>query len=316
MEAGSLHKSSSVKKFLKGQTIILEGDTASDRMYIVLQGSAASYRNYKMLNEIQTALLEPGGFFGEMGLFLGRKRPVTVVARSDVIVLEISKRNVIDFFVTQPQITFSIIEGLCRRLDSPQGALFEDNGAAPSDSGLAVSGSSPIFPEGHGNYILPIDNSLMDYLLEDTVKCPMCGHSFKNISVLESKLVQESKDDDMRIRYRDVEPMYYEVISCPSCLYSAMGDLFRDIEVTRRMVDALGGALAPYKDEVSINSGVGRDTFSVFAGYYLAILSAPVCFYEHQRITARLWRNLSRIYDDCSDSEMMLYALRKSLEEY
>jgi uncharacterized protein (DUF2225 family) len=54
----------------------------------------------------------------------------------------------------------------------------------------------------------------------------------------------------------------------------------------------------------------------VFAGYYLAILSAPVCFYEHQRITARLWRNLSRIYDDCSDENMQMYALKRSLDEY
>jgi uncharacterized protein (DUF2225 family) len=179
-----------------------------------------------------------------------------------------------------------------------------------------ISGSSPLFPEEHGNYILAIDNSPSEFLFEETVKCPICGHQFPNLTVLISKLLQESKDDDHRIRYKGVEPIYYEAVTCPNCLYSAMTDLFKDIEVTRRMTESLREKMAPYVGAIEIRTGKDRDTFTVFASYYLAILGAPQCFYEHQRITARLWRNLGRIYDDCSDEQMMEYALQKSVDEY
>jgi uncharacterized protein (DUF2225 family) len=181
---------------------------------------------------------------------------------------------------------------------------------------MSISGSSPLFPEGHGNYILPLDNTPSEFLIEDTLKCPICGHKFSNLTVLISKLLQESKDDDYRIRYKGVEPMYYEAVSCPNCLYSAMVDLFKDIEITKRMAESLRETMAPYLGAIEIRTGKDRDTFTVFASYYLAILGAPKCFYEHQRITARLWRNLGRIYDDCSDEGMMEYALQKSVDEY
>lgn len=312
-------KLSGIKRYLQGQVIANEGDASNEAMYIVLQGSVGAFKNYQMLHETQTMRYEAGGFFGEMCLFLGQNRDVAIVALTDTVVLEVTRANSHELFVTQPEITFMLCKGLCQKLDSVASSyrtLHAETKKENSLSGLVLSGDSPIFPEEHGNYILPIDNSASDYLFADVVKCPMCGAPFKNISVLESKLVQESKDDDMRIRYRDVEPMYYEVVTCPSCLYSAISDLFKDIEVTKRMVDALGDVMAPHRGVLEIKEGAARDTFTVFAGYYLAILSAPVCFYEHQRITARLWRNLSRIYDDCSDERMQTYALRQSLDEY
>ncbi|MDR1136337.1 MAG: DUF2225 domain-containing protein [Clostridiales Family XIII bacterium] len=319
MEINTLLKLSGIKRYLQGQVIAREDDASNEGMYIVLQGSAGAFKNYQMLNEKQTTSYEAGSFFGEMSLFIGQKRDFTVVALTEMVVIEVTRMNAYELFMTQPEITFSLFKGLCQKLNSVASSyltLHAETRKETSALGLAVSGSSPIFPEEHGNYILPIDNGLSDYLFADTVKCPMCGNVFKNLSVLESKLIQESKDDDMRIRYKGIEPMYYEVITCPVCLYSAISDLFKEIEVTKRMVEALNDVMTPYRGDIEIKAGAERDTFTVFASYYLAILSAPVCFYEHQRITARLWRNLSRIYDDCSDENMQAYALKRSLDEY
>ncbi|MDR3296364.1 MAG: DUF2225 domain-containing protein [Clostridiales Family XIII bacterium] len=314
---GSLLKLSGIKRFLKGQVIATGSDAGSDSMFIMLQGTAGAYENYRMLNEQQTAAYEAGGFFGEMSLFLGRKREATFVALTDVITLEVSKMNAFEVFSKLPEITFSLLEGLCKRIDAMSEARHalrtEEKESAPR---IFISASSPLFPEEHGQYILPIDNSKSGQLFLETVKCPICRHSFTNLTVLESKLVQQSKDADQRIRYQDIEPIYYEVVTCPACLYSAMSDLFKGIEVTKRMSEALADAIMPYKGSVEIQEGAQRDTFTIFAGYYLAILEAPQCFHEYQRITARLWRNLSRIYDDCSDDQMMRYALQKSADEY
>jgi uncharacterized protein (DUF2225 family) len=287
-------------------------------MYIVLQGTVGIFKNYQMLNETQLSTVESGNFFGEMTLFLGKGRTSTAVATSEVIALEVSRSNVLEIFSKQPEITYTLMQGLCRRIDALDTSNQFLNTEAKKDSASSVmtSGGSPLFPEAHGNYILPIDNTPSEFLFEDTVKCPICGHTFSNLTILVSKLTQESKDDDHRIRYKGVEPLYYEAVSCPNCLYSAMVDLFKEIEVTKRMAESLRETMAPYIGNTEIRTGKDRDTFTVFASCYLAILGAPRCFYEHQRITARLWRNLGRIYDDCSDERMMEYALRKSVEEY
>jgi uncharacterized protein (DUF2225 family) len=235
-----------------------------------------------------------------------------------VVALELNRANAHELFMTQPDVTFAIMEGLCRQLDAVTASyrsLHSEKNEVDA-IGLKVSGNSPIFPEGHGNYILRIDNQTPDILYNENLQCPICGNKFSQLTVLVSKLVQESKDPDQRVRFKDVEPMYYEIITCPKCLYSAMADLFKDIEVTKRMIEALSNVMAPHVGSMEIRIGTARDTFTIFAGYYLAIMCAPVCFYEHQRITARLWRNLSRIYDDCSDEKMAHYALQRAHDEY
>jgi hypothetical protein len=65
-----------------------------------------------------------------------------------------------------------------------------------------------------------------------------------------------------------------------------------------------------------IRTGTERDTFTVFAGYYLAILCAPVAFDDHQLITANLWLRISRLYKDCEEETLRLYAVKKALEDY
>jgi uncharacterized protein (DUF2225 family) len=318
MDIGALLKSSGIKRFFKGSIIMKEGDVSSDSMYILLQGSVGTFKNYRMLNEVQLSTIDAGNFFGEMSLFLGKGRAFTAVAMSEVISLEIGRPNALEVFAKQPEITYALMQGLCQRIDAldTSNQFLNSESKKDSTSKMSVSGSSPLFPEGHGNYILHLDNTPSEFLFEDTVKCPICGHKFSNYTVLTSKLLQESKDEDYRIRYKDVEPMYYEVISCPNCLYSAMADLFKEIEVTKRMVESLRDTMAPYIGNIEIHTGAERDTFTVFASYYLAILGAPRCFYEPQRITARLWRNLGRIYDDCSDENMANYALQKSAADY
>jgi uncharacterized protein (DUF2225 family) len=323
MELNALLKLPGVKRFPKGSVIVAAGDAAARSMYIILQGNAGIFENYHKLNEAQTASFEAGGFFGEMNLFLNKTTTRTAAALTDVVALEVHRANAYEFFAKQPEITFSLFESLCRRLDAPADATRISLEAAPKEKqeedvweGTAVSGNSPLFPDGHGNYLLLLDNTGTDYLYSDAVTCPICSHSFHPLAVMTSKLKIQSKDDDMRVRYKDIEPMYYEVVSCPECLYSATPDLFPKVETTRRITEALQDALAPYRGTVRIHDGARRDTFTVFAGYYLAILSAGACFSESQRITGRLWRNLSRIYDDCSDEKMMRFALEKSKDAY
>ncbi|MDR0570894.1 MAG: DUF2225 domain-containing protein [Clostridiales Family XIII bacterium] len=314
MDMKSLLKLSGIRRFSKGQVLAAEGDAAQEGLYIILIGAVETFKNYQMMNEAQAGVLAPGDFFGEASLFLGKPREVTAVAQSDVVALEMTRTNAPELFSAQPEITFALMEGLCLRMEavaSSYRALGDKD--APR---LHVSEASPIFPEGHGHYLLSMDNAASEALHLETAECPMCGAKFPQLGVLASKLVQESRDADQRVRFKGLEPMYYEVITCPQCLFSAMTDLFRDIEVTKRMREAMAKVTAPYVGAMEVKAGQARDAFTVFAGYYLAVLCAPTCFFEHQRITARLWRNLSRIYDDCGDGRMSHYALQRAHDEY
>jgi hypothetical protein len=175
------------------------------------------------------------------------------------------------------------------------------------------SGSCALFPEGHGSYTLPPDNSQPAAFLLKSYACPICRHEFKETTVRETKLYRDTVDEDGRVRFRDIEPLYYEIITCPKCWYSSLVNVF-----AKGMArgDDLKNGLAQFRSEFAIKQGEGKDTFSVFAGYYLALFSAPHCFRRPHGITGKLWQNLSYLYGDCGDETMSEYATQKALEDY
>jgi small-conductance mechanosensitive channel/CRP-like cAMP-binding protein len=72
--------------FGAGETIVAEGGAASS-MFIVRQGAVVVSVG---ANRREVALIEAGGYFGEMSLLTGEPRSATVSAREDCRVLEIS----------------------------------------------------------------------------------------------------------------------------------------------------------------------------------------------------------------------------------
>lgn len=314
----TLRNMSSVRRYNKGAVITRDNEASNGEMYIIIQGSAGIYKNYQTPNEVRSAVLETGGFFGEASLFLGKARNATLVALTDMLVLAITKQNINELFFSQPQLTYVIMDGLCRRLDQVNTAYeklyFEAAKNMTQAGAQQQSASSTLFPEGHGSYLLPIDNTKSEYLYEDTFTCPVCGQGFKSLIVLSSRLVADGTDNDLRVHYKDIEPMYYDIVTCPACYYSSLKDQFDD--VMPRLRERVLTAIAPYKAGMAIKSAKDRDTFTVFAGYYLAILCAPVCISESQRVTASLWNKLARLYKDCNDQKMYEYATKKALEDY
>ncbi|GHU79130.1 hypothetical protein FACS1894191_1230 [Clostridia bacterium] len=179
----------------------------------------------------------------------------------------------------------------------------------------APSPKIPLFPEKHGTYTLPLTNDNEEYLYEQKCTCPLCGAAFQSLTIITSKLRRESPESELRVRYKDVEPVYYDIVTCPKCYFSSTTDGFP--EASKRWAPKINTIIDPYRAELSIvKSGREKDTFTVFAGYYITILCAPVSFDNHQLTTAALWQKLSRIYDDLSDSDMYLYATRKALDDY
>ncbi len=184
--------------------------------------------------------------------------------------------------------------------------------AAAAEAPSQSTGFS-LFPEGHGVYQLHMHNDDQGRLMDKSYTCPICGGKFTSLKVMNSKLVLEGTDSDMRNRYKGVEPLYYDVVSCPHCLYSALPEMFANPTVPKAEV---AQALEAIKPGLQLKSGAAMDTFSVFAGYYLALFCAPKCFATPHLATAKLLLKLSRIYQDCGDKQMEEKTARQALDAY
>ena len=65
-----------------------------------------------------------------------------------------------------------------------------------------------------------------DYLFLKSYKCPICERSFKSLMVRSGKTRSIGQDDDLRPKYKDIDPIKYDAIVCPYCGYSAVARYF------------------------------------------------------------------------------------------
>ncbi|MDR0197801.1 MAG: DUF2225 domain-containing protein [Oscillospiraceae bacterium] len=301
----------SPKKFPMGEVIVKEGSSLSKGMVVVLKGNAGVYKNYKSAVETCVKVIGPGSFHCEQSLFLDSAQTETLVALTqEVLAFIITRENVKEFFRDYTDTALSVAENICRRLseaDAELGKLRKTDSDAPS-------GKSKLFPEGHGSYTLGLMNSNEQLVYCTKATCPLCGHVFDNLGVFMSRLRQQGTDPDSRVRYKDAEPLYYEITTCPNCLFSVDYHSFADTSV--KLADKINQLVGKYKLDTRIQTGRDRDTFAVFAGYYLALLCTPVLFADYQLTAGGLWHKVSRLYADCKDEKMELYAAKQSLENY
>ena len=63
--------------------------------------------------------------------------------------------------------------------------------------------------------------SELDYVFEKNYECVCCGHNFKEMTVKTSRARIIKTDWDLRPVFSGIDTIKYDVISCPSCGYSA-----------------------------------------------------------------------------------------------
>jgi len=111
-----LKEVSKIHNFKQGEMILREGDTTGESMYIILLGEAGVYRASGEEDKVHVSSLKKGDFFGEMRVFLNTQRVASVVALTDITVLEIHRDNIAELFSKKPSMAYAIIRTLCARL--------------------------------------------------------------------------------------------------------------------------------------------------------------------------------------------------------
>lgn len=292
-------------------------------MIIIVQGTVGIYTGHSTPDEKQTESLGTGDFFGEQSLFAGLPSSYTAVTLEPMVGVVVTRDNVNKFFTTQPEMAFKIVSRTCLKVESlnrEHEILIDDVRAGIATKKLQAaeakaSRSSKLFPEGHSSYFLPIDNAQDEYLYSHKTICYVCGFGFNQLYVINSKLRRlGNPEPDLRVRYKDVEPMFYDIVSCPGCMFSAEREAFEG--ASKRLAPHINDELGRFRSELYLRAGYDRDSFTVFAGYYLAILCAPHVHIDYQIEQAGLWHRLSRIYSDQGDSTMTKFASLKALETY
>jgi len=68
----------------------------------------------------------------------------------------------------------------------------------------------------------PVVHSEYEFLLEKSVRCPVCEKVFKTLNVKSGRVRRKESDKDLRPRCVDIDIMKYNVNCCPNCGYTAL----------------------------------------------------------------------------------------------
>ncbi|MCL1807284.1 MAG: DUF2225 domain-containing protein [Oscillospiraceae bacterium] len=169
-----------------------------------------------------------------------------------------------------------------------------------------------LYPEGHkGGYELQLKEDPA-YMSQGSFHCPACGVTFKALKIRDIKLIP-LKVGELRTQYKDIEPLYYEITSCPNCRYSAQTPMFDKVSATRKKL--IRDALAPFMPELAAYSETLTPD-AVFERFYLALQCYGVGFADKELLEAGIWLKLSNLYSDAKDADMEAYAAGEAQKSY
>ncbi len=130
----SLAGATAVRLYGDGETIVRQG-APGQSMYIISSGTVAVLLEP---DNAEVARIEKGGYFGEMSLLTGEPRSATVVARGDVIVLELDAEQFRRLAAESPQAVEQIgVAAMTRRAELDE--------VRTTTRGAAVAGAPATF---------------------------------------------------------------------------------------------------------------------------------------------------------------------------
>lgn len=66
-----------------------------------------------------------------------------------------------------------------------------------------------------------------DLLFDKSYQCPVCDKEFKSKTVRTGKAKLLGTDIDLRAKYQGIDPLKYDIVSCPKCGYTAVTRYFK-----------------------------------------------------------------------------------------
>ena len=101
--------------FNKGEVVFREGDMGNC-FYQIEKGEAGVYVSYGNADQRKLTEMKPGQFFGEMAVIEAWPRSSTIVAESDLHVIEIGENELNAYFTEQPDKILALMKQLGNRI--------------------------------------------------------------------------------------------------------------------------------------------------------------------------------------------------------
>ena len=172
-----------------------------------------------------------------------------------------------------------------------------------------------LFPEGHKSYPGITKPEFLPLVFPKDYNCPFCKKSFKDFRVFRSKLYEnQPMRYDLRKYFSDFQTEWYDILTCRSCMFSTFHNYFTDPKPIQKA--KIEKSLNVARGEILLDFDAERNIDFVFSVHYLAILCADGYPSMGKQIRAKLWGNLSWLYEDVGDEEMEKYAALKAAEAY
>lgn len=102
------------KQARAGELILKDGENGSD-MYVVHSGKVRVYKTVNM-EKIELAVIEKGGFFGEMSILLDPERHASVEALTDTELYVLDKQGLLAKIQSDPNFALVLMKHLAVRL--------------------------------------------------------------------------------------------------------------------------------------------------------------------------------------------------------
>jgi len=185
--------------------------------------------------------------------------------------------------------------------------------AVRANAGAAAVGS--LYPEGHKHYPDITRPEYAKLIFPKEYNCPYCKKAFKDFRVFRSKLYEsQAMRFDLRKYFSDFQTEWYDILTCRYCFFSTFHNYFTEPKPMQKA--KIESTLAMARSEILLDFDAERNIDFVFSAHYLAILCAEAYPSIGKQIRAKLWGNLSWLYEDVEDDEMAKMAAEKAAEAY
>ena len=305
-----LRKLSTPKTFAKDEYVCYEGQPGEE-MYIILKGSVGVFVTGAIGTLNQVATIKSGDFFGEMAIFDNLPRSASCIALEDTVTVAVTKDNLEDFIAFCPDMAKQILENMSGRIRKLDAELYKNNRFVKNRH--VPRFQIPI--ECRDGYRVRKPYADPKHLVEYKQACPICGKAVTVRDLKRNTLEVKEFSMDCRLHYVGVDPLWFEIISCPHCHYT--NHYLKFFGVNQFEFEEVKKILLNEHKPVVEARFEKRTDFDILVMQYLQ----AVHINEHINasgnvLIGNLWRSLYWLAKDANDRDFALYCAKNAIEKY
>ncbi|MCD6442472.1 MAG: DUF2225 domain-containing protein [Thermotogae bacterium] len=145
-------------------------------------------------------------------------------------------------------------------------------------------------------------------------ECPMCGTNFDSIKVFSEAVRVASRDTDLKPNYEGVNPLFFSLIVCPNCYYTAFERDFQELpkRLDPEKLVKLKKVLKVAKEKYNIDLSENRTLDDVIKIYSLAIVVYTLAGDDLK--LSELYLRLSWFFREKKDEDREFVAVARTIK--